>query len=76
MAKLAEYFATLSKGDIHSITYAFPAHELTENQIELTKEEYYLLKSVHGANGNVVELASQMIDNIAKKIGDWENKHE
>lgn len=72
MSKLAEYFATLSKGDIHSITYAFPAHELLEDQIELTKEEFYLLKSVHGANGNVVELASEMINNISRKIGDWE----
>lgn len=72
MGKRCDYFAQIHTGDIVSITYALPAHELTENQIELTKEEYYLLKSVHGANGNVVELASQMIDNIAKKIGDWE----
>lgn len=68
----ATYFATLNNGDIHSITYALPAHELTEDQIELTKEEYYLLKSVHGANGNVVELANQMITNIAKKLGELE----
>jgi hypothetical protein len=72
MNKLVEYFAQVQDGDIVAITYALPAHELTENQIELTKEEYYLLKSVHGANGNVVELASEMINNISRKIGEWE----
>ena len=72
MPKLVEYYAILYNGDIHSIFHNFPLHELTENQIELTKEEYYLLRAVHGADGNVVELASQMIDNISNKIGDWE----
>jgi hypothetical protein len=71
--KFCDYFAQVRDGDIVAITYALPAHELTEDQIELTKEEYYLLKSVHGANGNVVELANQMITNIAKKIGELEN---
>lgn len=64
----AMYFATLSKGDIHSITYAFPAHELTENQIELTKEEYYLLKSVHGANGNVLKLLREMLESMEMAV--------
>lgn len=70
MSKSAEYFAIVHNGDIHSITHIFPAHELTKNQIELTKEEYYLLRAVHGADGNVVQLASQMISNISKKISD------
>lgn len=72
MNKLAEFFAQVRDGDVVAITQALPKHELTENQIELTKEEYYLLKSIHGANGNVVELAGQMVCNIAKKIGDLE----
>lgn len=72
MAELAEYFAQIHNGDIQGIVQANPPHELTENQIALTKEEFFLLKSVHGANGNVVELANQMIGNISKKIGELE----
>lgn len=68
MGRRCDYFASIHNGDIHSITYSLPAHELTENQIELTKEEYYLLKSVHGANGNVVKLAMEMIGNVVRKI--------
>ena len=68
MSKTASYFASIHNGDIHSITYSLPAHELTENQIELTKEEYYLLKSVQGADGNVVSLAQNMLTRIANKI--------
>lgn len=75
MAELVEFFAQVKDGDIHSITQAIPYHELTENQIELTKEEYYLLKSSKYAETNgvgIVEHLNHVVGMLAKKIGDLE----
>lgn len=72
MSDLVEFFAQVRDGDIVSITQATPLHELKENQIGLTKEQFFLLKSVHGANGNLVQLAMSMLEDVAKKIGEME----
>lgn len=46
MDKRVEWFATIKNGRIMLITEAFPAHELKPNQIELTKDEYTVLKGM------------------------------
>ncbi len=66
---LAERFATVVNGKIVAINdNATPAHELTPNQFPLTNEEFYLLRAVSGANGNVIELARKYLDNVEKKL--------
>ena len=66
--QIAEKFATVISGKIVAINDATPAHELTPNQFPLTTEEFYLLRAVSGANGNVIELARKYLDNVEKKL--------
>jgi len=46
MNKRVEWFAAIKNGRITLIAEAFPAHELKDNQIELTKDEYTVLKGM------------------------------
>ena len=64
MAKYAEYFMTVNdKGEMVAITYARPAHELTENQVMLTYDEYKLLDSVKS-----IEAAHTLLGAIGMKV--------
>jgi len=40
---MSEYFAQVNGNKIVAVTQAFPPHELTENQIDLTKAEFDFL---------------------------------
>jgi hypothetical protein len=42
----AELFASLKDGRIQGLTQAIPPHELRENQIELTRVEFDLLRAI------------------------------
>ena len=44
----AQFFATLSKGKVATLGEAYPPHELLDCQIELTKQEYSLLRAIDG----------------------------
>lgn len=62
----AEYFATITKGKIDGWTEATPPHELTQNQIPLTKEELQLLRACWGN----LSKAKQLIKSIERKINE------
>lgn len=67
--KTAEFFATLDDaGDVVLITQATPPHELLSNQIELTADEFRLLKAFHGN----MKALHKAIHDLEKKL----RKHE
>lgn len=77
MNKFSEFFATIKDGDIILVGTGFPPHELKENQIEITQEEYYLIRNSHYTKVDgvgIVEHLNHVIGMLSKKIGDWENK--
>lgn len=67
MTKFADYFATVFGGKIAALNWAHPAHELTQNQIMLTKQEYDLLCAV-----KTIEEAKQLIGSVEYKISQLE----
>jgi hypothetical protein len=67
-----QYFAQIEDGDVVGLVQVLPEQELKENQIGLTKEEFFFLKSVPNANGNVLEKANTIINSVAVKIGELE----
>lgn len=69
MTKFAEYFATVSDGKITALNYAHPPHELLENQISLTHEEYKLLDAIRADLGRL----SQLVASITYKLGELED---
>ena len=58
----AEYFAQVNGKKIVAITAATPSHELKENQIALSKDEYDFLK-LHS-----LEQAEIIVRNVNQKI--------
>ena len=58
-----EKFATIHKGRIVAITDALPLHELKQNQIEISKEEYELIRNVES-----LEAAKEIIKSLEKRI--------
>lgn len=68
MTVSTNYFITLdNQKKIVMITDATPAHELVENQIELTKDEYYFIKA---CNGDLFK-AKSLLHEIEKKIKEY-----
>lgn len=55
--RTAERFASIVNGRLVALTEAFPPHELKANQIELTRDEFTLLKSlpIHPSGVDIVE---------------------
>lgn len=66
--KRADYFITLDKGKIVAINSGAPQHELFENQIEISKDEFSLLYSVSGN----IEHAEDMIKSLKERIKEHE----
>jgi hypothetical protein len=63
--KRPQHFATISDGEIVTLGEAIPpTHELLDCQFELTKEEYWFLKSIDGE----VEKAARIVKAIKAKI--------
>ena len=61
----SEYFLTLNeKGEAVLLTEAHPAHELTEDQVGLTRDEFKLMEALKGDIGK----ARKLIQSIEKKI--------
>lgn len=58
------YFATLKSGKVVTICEAFPPQELVSCQIELTKQEYYLLKAIDSK----LEETQELIKAVQAKI--------
>lgn len=67
MPRFAEYFATVSNGKIVGLCEASPAHELLDNQIMLTREEYQLLHGARFARSDLDKI-QEAVDNIRAKI--------
>ena len=64
----AEFFATLKDGEIVTLGEAYPPHELLDCQIELTKQEYNLLRAIEG-NVNDAWLTLRSIRNKIEENG-------
>ncbi len=63
--KHSQHYATISNGKIVTLGEAIPpTHELLDCQFELTKEEYWFLKSIDGE----VEKAARIVRAIKAKI--------
>ena len=58
------HFATISKGAIAILTEGYPPQPLESCQIELSAEEYHILRSVRGD----LKLAKRLIKAIDSKI--------
>jgi hypothetical protein len=58
--KTAEYFATVNNGKIALLGIASPEHELQDNQIILTSQEYKLLRSVSGQISDIKKLVKSV----------------
>ena len=74
MTKTAERFASVVNGRLVALTEAFPPHELKDNQIELTRDEFTLLKSlpIHTSGANPIE-GIQILQSIRDKMYIVEN---
>jgi hypothetical protein len=68
--KSSEYFATVIENEISLVAIANPEHELQENQIALTSQEYYLLRSVRGQIKDIKKLVKSVEGKIKILKGD------
>ena len=59
---LSDYFAQVNGRKIVAVTAAVPPHELTENQIDLTKDEFIFLGKYS------LEEAEILIQNVRAKM--------
>lgn len=66
---LAYKCAIVSKktGKISVLSDNYPAKELADNEFILTDQEYYLLSAVRGVDGDILEVAKRILDNVQKK---------
>lgn len=72
MTRYAEYFATVSEnGDILNLVEALPPHELGDNQVMLTKEEYNLLQVAR-----TISRMKQLMGSVEWKIGELHGRKE
>jgi hypothetical protein len=60
----SEYFATIQNGKIALLGVSSPEHELTEDQIPLTAEEFHFLKAVRGK----LSRAKRIIKAVENKV--------
>jgi hypothetical protein len=60
----AQWFATIKDGKVAGICIATPPHELTENQIALSRAEYEVLEATHGK----IDEAITLIKAVKEKI--------
>lgn len=54
-------------GKISVLSDNYPAKELGDNEFVLTDQEYYLLSAVRGVDGDLLQVARKIIDNVQKK---------
>lgn len=66
---LASKCAIVSRktGKISVLISNFPPKELEDNEFFLTEQEYHLLSAVRGVDGNLLEVAREIIDRVQEK---------
>lgn len=66
---LASKCAVVSRktGKISVLISNIPPKELEDNEFILTDQEYYLLSAVRGVDGNLLEVARELIDRVQEK---------
>ena len=74
MNKRVEWFASIVNGKITLIAEAFPAHELKYNQIELTKDEYTVLKGMPDGAWSYPSQGIAILQAIQAKISTLEGE--
>lgn len=73
MSRYSEYFATVSPDGkrVLQLVYAYPPHELEDDQVSLSRIEYDFLCSItaNSKSGIILESVEQLLDSIQYKIG-------
>ena len=65
--RIAEKFASIINGKVVLVTDTYPAHTLLPNQIPLTLDEFFMLKSVIKSD-DVIRTLEKTLVGLKKKI--------